>query len=428
MGVPKKLDKNGLDRIEKWKTNNPNRENHKKVAQVPVDLTLLEKTPGVDRFNDVWEVNLDQVRFNPFNGRLVGWSGKAEKLDQDKLANRKKISTHMLDNEHFTANDAKELRRQLKQDGQTQVAVALADGVIIDGNTRLAALMEMGKKTIDVFFLPEDFPMAEALRVEWYYSFHGSFVKPWGPYQRASSILHEVRSIANTKKPTEKDMKDAMKDLELENLLKDVNMGPDRSGKLTYDNGPIHHCKALMEAEIYVKKYNEKVVGKIKHDVDWVDDTADGGPGFSVFMTDVLSTLEHAHNDVSEEKTRKIIHNRLRAHTKGELTMSHIVDAIRPVKTALVKDHDEFLTNIPITAANWSGKTISKTIEEEGDKVIQGAKSKKRSTKTQKKLEAILVKLELIKDKDLKKESKGILKPIVKKIFTKVQHIQKQVK
>ena len=93
MGVPKKLDKNGLDRIEKWKTNNPNRENHKKVAQVPVDLTLLEKTPGVDRFNDVWEVNLDQVRFNPFNGRLVGWSGKAEKLDQDRLANRKKIST-----------------------------------------------------------------------------------------------------------------------------------------------------------------------------------------------------------------------------------------------------------------------------------------------------------------------------------------------
>ena len=142
--------------------------------------------------------------------------------------------------------------------------------------------------------------------------------------------------------------------------------------------------------------------------------------------------LHTSHDDVSEEKTRKIIHNRLRAHTKGELkgerNASHIVDPIRQVRNALIRDHDEFLDNISISAANWTTKTITTAVGKEAERVIQGSKSKKRSTATQKKLEGILEKLEKIKDKDLKKESKGILKPIVKKITAQVKHIAEKVK
>ena len=181
-----------------------------------------------------------------------------------------------------------------------------------------------------------------------------------------------------------------------------------------------------MSNSLTLKKYNEK--SKTKHDVDWVDDTADGGPGFSVFMTDVLSTLALTHDDISKEKTRKVLHNRLRAHTKNETNISHIVDTVRPVRTALVKAHDEFLDGISITSTNWNGTAISRVIEEAADETIQTARSKKKSTKTQTKLKDILAALEKIKDKDLKKESKGKLKPIVKKITAQVKHIQKQIK
>jgi hypothetical protein len=434
MGVPDKLNPKGVKRIKDWQENNPNKKLTTKSAEVPVDDPPTRFTNAKRPHNDVWEVDIEELRFNPFNGRLGDWGpNTAVKYDQDKKALREKIQHYMLDNPDFSPTEAGELKGQLRRDGQTEPAVALADGTLIDGNTRLAALMDLNRPTMNVFFLPKEFPLLDAEAVEGFFSHEPEFVKGWNEYQRALDVMRKVRREAGAGvkgTPSEKEMERAMGHNRLKQYLEVVGLGASARGK---DKGKhtkaIKLCRGVMAAETFVTRYNAVLPIKDKKDKNWLNDKREGGPGFTVFTSDILKTIELGHNSNAQQKIRQMIHSKLKTYAEGTQhdDENRITGVIRTLYRAIDKDPD-FVDDVSISATTWhTGKTAT-ALDEEISDTLKQVKTTKKQTAMATKLQKILGKMNQIKDKDLKKANKGKVKPIVKKIYEKAQHLRDKTK
>jgi hypothetical protein len=433
MGIPRTLNKKGIKRIKDWQDDHPNSRFTSKTAHVPVDKPPTKFTNAKEDHNDVWEVDIEKLRFNPLNGRLVEWGvNVAVAIDQDKKTGREKIQHYMLDNPEFTPADADKLKNQLKRDGQTEPAVALADGTIIDGNTRFAALMDLNRSTVDVFFLPKEFPWLEAEAVEGFFSHDPAFVKGWNEYQRARDVMGKVRRETGDQNPNTKEMERAMGHRNLQEYLKIVDLGAEPRGKNKGKHTKaIKLCKGILAAEIFVKRYNTVLPAAKKKKVDWINNKADGGPGFTVFTSDILKTIELGNDDNTQQKIRLMVHSKLKTYAEeathdkeGEKRISAV---IRTLYRAIDKDPD-FVDDVSIGAATWYTKKTATALDEEISDTLKQVKTTKKQSAMADKLLAVLTKLDKIKDKDLKKANKGKVRPLAKQIYDKARHIREKTK
>ena len=98
-------------------------------------------------YNEEHKVSLNTAKH-------IGKALKKLKIDQEKQKNREKFAQYFLE-DAITTNQAQKLKQQIARDGQRVPVVALADGVVLDGNSRLAEKTMRGDDSILVYFLPK---------------------------------------------------------------------------------------------------------------------------------------------------------------------------------------------------------------------------------------------------------------------------------
>ena len=114
------------------------------VVRVPIDLPLLNHDNSRVRA---------QVATHPDREKILGdpESSKSQEVLAEMLRN---------------SGDFKELCQQLKDLGQVEPGVITRDGMLVDANTRLVALSDLGVNSIDVAVLPLNATAADYLDVE----------------------------------------------------------------------------------------------------------------------------------------------------------------------------------------------------------------------------------------------------------------------
>jgi hypothetical protein len=114
------------------------------VVRVPVDLPLLNHDNSRVRAQITTHPDRDDILRDPESSKSQG------------------VLTELLRN----SGEFKELCQQLKDLTQVEPGVITRDGMLVDGNTRLVALRDLGVSSIDVAVLPLNATAADYLDVE----------------------------------------------------------------------------------------------------------------------------------------------------------------------------------------------------------------------------------------------------------------------
>lgn len=114
------------------------------------DLTTRLTVDGITDTYDVYKIKLDKLYYNDQNDRIATWISKY-KADNDlksfDLSNREEYNEIIAD--FIKESDAKAFKKtknNIKALGQTEPAVILSDGRVIDGNRRFTCLRDLAKE------------------------------------------------------------------------------------------------------------------------------------------------------------------------------------------------------------------------------------------------------------------------------------------
>lgn len=170
MGVPPKTNPKWLKEIAKYQTDEYDCEKLKKEDQRMVKIAFDPKTMKCDSKMSkraphlpVYKIPIKKLYFNAYSARLGQFADTAIGLNQEITGNKKIIKNALI-------SERKEFLGKMKLEGQMIPAIALADGVLVDGNRRMAFLMEAGIEDLYVVFLPKEIKKLEAAKLEAYYS------------------------------------------------------------------------------------------------------------------------------------------------------------------------------------------------------------------------------------------------------------------
>ena len=135
-----------------------------KARQETKTLTLTYR--GAERTFEVIRIDPNILLLNPHNSRLSAQlqdHPQREIIEKDSRSQEaQEILTSMLSKtERF-----QELKRELQELKQQQPGLISRNGLLINGNTRVVALRELGAKGVDVAVLPEDADDAVFLDLE----------------------------------------------------------------------------------------------------------------------------------------------------------------------------------------------------------------------------------------------------------------------
>lgn len=117
---------------------------------IKTDLTTRLTVDGITDTYDVYKIKLDKLYYNDQNDRIATWISKY-KADNDlksfDLSNREEYNEVIADFIKESDEKAfKKTKNNIKALGQTEPAVILSDGRVIDGNRRFTCLRDLAKE------------------------------------------------------------------------------------------------------------------------------------------------------------------------------------------------------------------------------------------------------------------------------------------
>ena len=117
---------------------------------IKTDLTTRLTVDGITDTYDVYKIKLDKLYYNDQNDRIATWISKY-KADNDlksfDLSNREEYNEIIADFIKESDEKAfKKTKNNIKALGQTEPAVILSDGRVIDGNRRFTCLRNLAKE------------------------------------------------------------------------------------------------------------------------------------------------------------------------------------------------------------------------------------------------------------------------------------------
>lgn len=117
---------------------------------IKTDLTTRLTVDGITDTYDVYKIKLDKLYYNDQNDRIATWISKY-KADNDlksfDLSNREEYNEIIANFIKESDEKAfKKTKNNIKALGQTEPAVILSDGRVIDGNRRFTCLRDLAKE------------------------------------------------------------------------------------------------------------------------------------------------------------------------------------------------------------------------------------------------------------------------------------------
>ena len=231
-----------------------------RIALIAFDEKTLKCSVKLRKYEPVYKFPIKKLFFNAYSSRLGQYAEVAKTLDQNKQHDKNLIKNRLLEKQkgNFT--------KKLKDETQTEPAIALADGVIIDGNRRMANLIQGGVEYLFVVFLPKDIDQEEAEKIEAFYSNQSDGSEEYGKLEQGRQYK-EYKANHGT----------------VEGLVQ-ILQGVTKE-KIE------EHIKAYELASQYAKMKKWKIGGTQKIDVDRINDESKGGPGFDIFQTRLNKNL-----------------------------------------------------------------------------------------------------------------------------------------
>lgn len=117
---------------------------------IKTDLTTRLTVDGITDTYDVYKIKLDKLYYNDQNDRIATWISKYKAdnhLKSFDLSNREEYNEIIADFIKESDEKAfKKTKNNIKALGQTEPAVILRDGRVIDGNRRFTCLRDLGKE------------------------------------------------------------------------------------------------------------------------------------------------------------------------------------------------------------------------------------------------------------------------------------------
>lgn len=117
---------------------------------IKTDLTTRLTVDGITDTYDVYKIKLDKLYYNDQNDRIATWISKYKAdnhLKSFDLSNREEYNEIIADFIKESDEKAfKKTKNNIKVLGQTEPAVILSDGRVIDGNRRFTCLRDLGKE------------------------------------------------------------------------------------------------------------------------------------------------------------------------------------------------------------------------------------------------------------------------------------------
>lgn len=124
---------------------------------IKTDLTTRLTVDGITDTYDVYKIKLDKLYYNDQNDRIATWISKYKAdnhLKSFDLSNREEYNEIIADFIKESDEKAfKKTKNNIKVLGQTEPAVILSDGRVIDGNRRFTCLRDLGKEDFKFNYL-----------------------------------------------------------------------------------------------------------------------------------------------------------------------------------------------------------------------------------------------------------------------------------
>lgn len=124
---------------------------------IKTDLVTRLTVDGITDTYDVYKIKLDRLYYNDQNDRIATWISKykadnhLESFDLSNIEEYNKIIANFIKESDEKA--FKKTRNNIKALGQTEPAVILRDGRIIDGNRRFTCLRDLAKEDLKFNYL-----------------------------------------------------------------------------------------------------------------------------------------------------------------------------------------------------------------------------------------------------------------------------------
>ena len=124
---------------------------------IKTNLTTRLTVDGITDEYDVYKIKLDNLYYNDQNDRIATWISKykadnhLESFDLSNIEEYNKIIADFI--KESDENAFKKTKNNIKALGQTEPAVILRDGRIIDGNRRFTCLRDLAKEDLKFNYL-----------------------------------------------------------------------------------------------------------------------------------------------------------------------------------------------------------------------------------------------------------------------------------
>ena len=420
MGVPEKLNKPWLAAIEKAR-NTPKMEPVTDMPVfVPYDTNRNRFVEDSKKYHDnIYRVDKSLLHFNQYSGRLGAYVETSKNFNQNKPADFKKMKIHNIVNPQITLAESQVFQKRLKAETQKEVAIVQADGVLIDGNRRFANLLEINVDKLIVYFLPQDVSNDDLEKIEGVFSFLPETRVVYTKYLRAHQIIQKVEKVIGTKSRVEEDYQK-----ELKKALNQMT-GFLNSVKISVESAVLY-VNALKEGRMWCKKHGFR-------DTDVLEDkgkvAANKTPGFSIFIGRIAPAMKKVHGKTKVEKAndkikmRKLIYCAINPKLPGR-GADRFDKKVKPIlnnaskrnyiwDNAKVFDTESGYKN----TKNWEDierLSALNSVQQKQAEIVNTIKSVAKS-------------LDKVKVGDIKNEHKKQLKPVVKKMKTKLEIISKKV-
>ena len=422
VGVPEKLNKPWLDAIQKARNGQKMESVTDRLVFVPYDTNrnrfIEEPEPQAKYHDNIYRVDKNLLHFNQYSGRLGAYVETSKNFNQNKPADFKKMKVHTIVNPQITLAESQVFQKRLKAETQKEVAIAQADGVLIDGNRRFANLLEINVDNLFVYFLPKDVSTDDLEKIEGVFSFLPETRVVYTKYLRANQIIQKVEKVIGTKSRVEEDyqkeLKKALK--QMMGFLNSVKISPEAAITLV---------NAIREGRMWCKKYGFK-------DTDVLEDKGkvakNQTPGFSIFIDRVVLAMKKVRGKnklekgKDRQKIRKLIYCAINPKIPGR-GADRFDKKIKPILNNSSKR--EYIWNNAKVFDTESGYKNTKNWEDiERLSALNSVQQKQSQIVNT--IKSVAKSLDKVKVGDIKNEHKKQLKPVIKKMKTKLESINKK--
>ncbi|RQM84179.1 hypothetical protein CO206_11960 [Staphylococcus xylosus] len=202
---------------------------------IKTDLTTRLTVDGITDTYDVYKIKLDKLYYNDQNDRIATWISKY-KADNDlksfDLSNREEYNEIIADFIKESDEKAfKKTKNNIKALGQTEPAVILSDGRVIDGNRRFTCLRDLAKEDskfnyLDAIIINKDIQDSKKeIKLLELYLQHGREERVgYNPIDRLVGVYNDVIknnliTVEEYAKNTEQTANEVKKTIERANLM-----------------------------------------------------------------------------------------------------------------------------------------------------------------------------------------------------------------